>query len=329
MAIFEGIFMHSFPMLYQDSEGNEFYARIPEEELEIVYNSRIKWPITNDHAKNGLTKQNQRSLVIGAASDIKFIANSMLFANSIDIDKGVDASSLPTELSAAYFPEWEKLAVPYFWKDLEGRIGNAGKTYKIEYHHRNVKPNHLALVDNARCGKLAKLRQKTALVINSSLGIITIMTTKKPETAKTENPLALPDEKEIVANAENCEKPEMNGDQDGTNSVTFTLEDLSSALVSCLEPVMGAITDLSAKIDGVAVSNSAEDSSNDNDSEKKEPVANSKAAKVSELSVSELSALISNSVTAQLLKTVPTETVSNSTETKPDIYQQASNNWRN
>jgi len=135
---------------YRDSEGNEFKELRPPEEVfnNFSLDSLKMIPITNDHPAEKVDINNIKDLQVGMTGNSIFADYAYAISTPIKItdEKAISdvISGVKMSLSCGYSA------------DLEMTSGNwLGQHY--DAIQRNIRYNHVAIVENGRAGDLAKI----------------------------------------------------------------------------------------------------------------------------------------------------------------------------
>lgn len=142
---------------YYDTEGNLYREYRSDEEVfneESVKSLKMK-PITNDHPASMVTVNNIKNLQIGSIGENIEKKDSYLIANIVITDKDMvstilnrQALSMPTELSCGYTC------------DLIPGLGIHDKDGYYTFLQKNIKYNHVSIVDKGRAGRNVKIIDK-------------------------------------------------------------------------------------------------------------------------------------------------------------------------
>ena len=154
-------------------DPNKIYkVFIPEDELKKGADSFKLLPITNDHTWLGEEGEDAKEFQEGTIGENVYVEDGILYAPLMFTGSGIieDLEGGKEELSSSYYNRFEK-----------------SKNSEYDFIARDIKGNHLALVDKGRCGSAVR-------VLNSNIKGVVKMAVK----AKTSNEAILKlDGKEI------------------------------------------------------------------------------------------------------------------------------------
>ena len=178
----EGYATRAGVFLYQDREGNIRRELRPPAEVGAAESlaSLARKPVTDLHPKEFVDASNIEEHGVGSVDpevvfEQDYADGFVRVKMTVSKKSAVDSlESGRRELSCGYTAEMDE--TPGAWTDA------AGVTHKFDAIQRNIRYNHLALVDNGRAGAHARLRLDSDAVRVSD----------SPTTNETEQPMATP-----------------------------------------------------------------------------------------------------------------------------------------
>lgn len=127
-------------------------------EIKDAASSFDNLPVTLEHPEEGvIDKNNEKELKKGISEESKF--NQGLIYGKLKIsDKELieKAKTTHPQISCGY--KCELIKENGTWKDEYGIHGHVGEVYSYEYKQKNIKGNHVALVQKGRAGALASIQ---------------------------------------------------------------------------------------------------------------------------------------------------------------------------
>lgn len=136
------------PLEYIDWWSGEITKEvIPIEELELSSKHIVGVPITNSHPWEFVNSRNAKDYAKGMVIESLGIEDNQLIikAKILDADLIIDIQSGKDKLSTGYYCDMEKIA------------GFTGNNESYTHIQRNIRYNHLAIVNDARAGEEAKI----------------------------------------------------------------------------------------------------------------------------------------------------------------------------
>lgn len=153
-----GIFARAGCQTYYDSEGNEIVEFRPPSEVRKSSPTFRDLGVTLNHPPEPVKDDNVDKYLCGVTGSTSYIESKKVIRGEVKIFSR-DAKALcqgsHRYLSCGYSCEIEN--TPGEWRDDWGVQGPVGKTYRYDCIQRNIKGNHLALVESPRAGQVAKL----------------------------------------------------------------------------------------------------------------------------------------------------------------------------
>jgi uncharacterized protein len=138
----------------------------PPDEVEKSALTFLDKPITVDHPEEKeVTSDNAGKYLKGIIKDSEFngtTVDAQLLITHSDAVKA--ALSTHQQLSCGYYCDHEE--TPGVWIDSTGLIGEKGKEYPYDRIQRNIRGNHVALVERARAGNIATIHNDSVSIIN-------------------------------------------------------------------------------------------------------------------------------------------------------------------
>jgi hypothetical protein len=145
------------------------------ESVALSVETLIGSPITVNHPENDVDESNWDDLAVGTVTDATYIpAKGIIFATlNITKQRGLDAIERGYhELSVGYSMSYSPKSG--CWIDSLGINGEKDTIYDYDYTVTDIKCNHLALCEQARAGKVARLLISEKKVMNEDLQTLII-----------------------------------------------------------------------------------------------------------------------------------------------------------
>lgn len=133
-----------------------YKVMIPENEIEKAKNSFKLLPILDDHTWMGKEGEDPKDHQVGSTGEDVFVENGMLMIPLKFTGKKIVEeveSHEKEELSASYYNRFEKSSSKYY-----------------DFIARDLKGNHLALVDKGRCGSAVRVLNSTTIGVDEMAG---------------------------------------------------------------------------------------------------------------------------------------------------------------
>lgn len=152
-----GIFARVGVQNYTFNDGSTKRILRPIAEVEKSAKLFNMVPLTLDHPQTFVSPQNAKDLTIGTLSESNFSKGVLDGQFLVSDQKAIQAAQTShKQLSAGYLAEVQPKSG--IWVDTFGVQGPKGESYEYDFVQKDIRPNHVALVEKARAGSIASLQ---------------------------------------------------------------------------------------------------------------------------------------------------------------------------
>lgn len=152
-----GVFARVGVQNYSFNDGSTKRILRPIEEVKKSTDKFNMVPVTLNHPGSFVSPQNAKQVSVGTLSKPEFRGGLLSGQFLVSDQEAINAASTShSQLSAGYTAEVEERSG--VWVDKFGVQGRKGESYEFDFIQKDIRPNHVALVEAARAGAIASLK---------------------------------------------------------------------------------------------------------------------------------------------------------------------------